>query len=199
MATVDELEPTNVGLLVLGKATSDYLPGAYAEFTRFAGTDLIDPVVDALTVTGRVDEIIERIEEKFSAHNNIAVDLTSASQESRQSTYPAAAFGQLFRNAVMHRTYEGTNSPIRVQWFEDRIEIHNPGGPFGAVSVENFGTPGVTDYRNPNLAEALKNLGYAQRFGVGIATARKLLHENGNGKLDFTVNPSFTLAKMPLR
>jgi ATP-dependent DNA helicase RecG len=44
----------------------------------------------------------------------------------------------------------------------------------------NFGQPGVTDYRNPHLAEAMKVLGYVQRFGVGIATARRLLAENGN-------------------
>ena len=53
----------------------------------------------------------------------------------------------------MHRTYEATNAPVRVNWFDDRIEIISPGGPFGSVSDANFGEPGVTDYRNPNLAE----------------------------------------------
>ena len=38
------------------------------------------------------------------------------------------------------------------------IEIVNPGGPFGIVTVANFGQPGVTDYRNPHLAEAMKVL-----------------------------------------
>ena len=80
----------------------------------------------------------------------------------------------------MHRSYEGTNAPVRLTWFSDRIEIINPGGPFGIVTVANFGQPGVTDYRNPHLAEAMKVLGYVQRFGVGIATARRLLADNGN-------------------
>jgi Ni,Fe-hydrogenase III small subunit len=48
---------------------------------------------------------------------------------------------------------------VRVYWFDDRIEIYNPGGPYGAVTVENFGRPGVTDYRNPHLADAIKVLG----------------------------------------
>ncbi len=64
---------------------------------------------------------------------------------------------------------------MRVCWFDERIEIHNPGGPFGAVTPDNFGEPGVVDYRNPNLAEALRALGYVQRFGAGIAIARKAL------------------------
>jgi ATP-dependent DNA helicase RecG len=87
---------------------------------------------------------------------------------------------QLVRNAVMHRSYEGANAPIRLSWFSGRIEIVNPGGPHGIVTTQNFGEPGVTDYRNPHLAEAMKALGYVQRFGAGIATACKLLADNGN-------------------
>ena len=100
----------------------------------------------------------------------------------------------LTRNAVMHRTYEGTNAPVRVYWFGDRIEIHNPGGPYGAVTVENFGQPGITDYRNPHIAEAMKVLGFVQRFAVGIATAQAELNKNGNPPIQFTVEATAVLA-----
>jgi len=93
----------------------------------------------------------------------------------------------------MHRAYEATHAPIRLTWFKDRIEIINPGGPFGMVNRENFGMPGVTDYRNPNLAEAMKVLGYVQRFGVGIATARRLLADNGNPAPEFEVRDSLVM------
>jgi len=99
--------------------------------------------------------------------------------------YPMVALQQLTRNAVLHRSYEGTNAPIRVTWFEDRIEIISPGGPFGEVTVANFGTPGITDYRNPNLAEAMRALGFVQKFGAGIATARATLQRNGNPPPEF--------------
>jgi len=91
--------------------------------------------------------------------------------------------------APMHR-YEATNAPVRVYWFDDRIEIHNPGGPFGSVTQENFGRPGVTDYRNPNLAEALRALGFVQRFGAGIAIARRALCD----RLRFETGPSAVAA-----
>ena len=94
----------------------------------------------------------------------------------------------------MHRTYESTHAPVRVSWFNDRIEIINPGGPYGMVNTENFGEPGITDYRNPHLAEAMKFLGYVQRFGVGIATARKLLQDNGNPPPEFQTQPNHVLA-----
>ena len=61
----------------------------------------------------------------------------------------------------------------------------NPGGPFGEVTIETFGQPGLTDYRNPNLAEAMRVLGFVQRFGYGIPLARRLLQENGNPEPGF--------------
>jgi ATP-dependent DNA helicase RecG len=100
----------------------------------------------------------------------------------------------LVRNAILHRTYEGTYSPVRIYWFSDRIEIHSPGGPFGQVTRENFGQPGVTDYRNPHLAEAMRVLGYVQRFGLGIQIARQQLAANGNPPLVFIVEQNHILA-----
>ena len=99
----------------------------------------------------------------------------------------------------MHRTYEVTNSPIRVYWFNDRIEMVSPGGPFGTVTTTNFGQPGLADYRNPNLADALKVLGFVQRFGVGIATARRALERNGNPPMTFEVTESTVLSTIGAR
>jgi ATP-dependent DNA helicase RecG len=94
----------------------------------------------------------------------------------------------------MHRTYENTNAPVHVYWFDDRIEISNPGGPFGIVTQQNFGRPGITDYRNPNLADAMRVMGFVQRFGIGIQTARAELARNGNPNLEFHIEPMTVLA-----
>ena len=91
--------------------------------------------------------------------------------ETRTAPYPNAALQQLVRNAVLHRTYESTNAPIRVYWFDDELNAQSRRS-LGTVTVENFGTPGVTDYRNPHIADAMKVLGFVQRFGIGIATAK---------------------------
>ena len=73
------------------------------------------------------------------------------------------------------------------------LKFSNPGGPYGVVTPDNFGHPGITDYRNPNLAEAMKVLGYVQRFGVGIAIARKLLAEGGNPPPEFVPSDSHVM------
>ena len=145
-------------------------------------------------ISGPLPDLLRRLEEKLEAHNEVAVDLTSGSTEQRFPVYPMTALQQLVRNAVLHRTYEASNAPVRVTWFNDRIEIANPGGPFGAVTAASFGKPGVTDYRNPVLAEAMKVMGYVNRFGVGIQTARDALAKNGNPTLEFSVEPTWVLA-----
>ena len=189
----DNPVPTISGLLILGKRPQDFILGSYIQFLRIDGTDLADPVIDAETIYGDISTMLQKIEQKLSAHNRVSVDIVSAPKEIRLASYPPAAMRQLIYNAVMHRTYERTNAPIRIYWFDDRIEIHSPGGPYGNVTPENFGQPGVTDYRNPNLSEAMKVLGFVQGFGRGIATARQELEKNGNPPPEFQITPNFVL------
>jgi len=186
----NEPTPTVLGLLVIGKSPADWIPGAYTQFLRLSGNDLTAPVADEMPIYGTVADQIRQLEEKLAAHNTRGIRFTDVATEERREAYPLDALRQLVRNAQMHRSYEATNTPVRVYWFDDRIEIHNPGGPFGSVTPENFGQPGITDYRNPNLAEALRALGYVQRFGAGIAIARKEL----GSRLRFEVQPGVVAA-----
>jgi ATP-dependent DNA helicase RecG len=194
-ASVDA-RPTVVGLLVLGIEPTGWIGGAYVQFLRIDGTDLAAPIGDAKDVRGPVPQLLRQLEEVLAAHITTASDVRSSPIERRYPTYPLAALVQLIRNAVMHRNYEGTNAPVRVTWFNDRIEILSPGGPFGQVTVENFGQPGVVDYRNPNLAEAMRSLGLVQRFGVGIPIARDELARNTNPPPEFVVNETNVLVKV---
>ena len=70
------------------------------------------------------------------------------------------------------------------------VEIINSGGPLGEVTADNFGEPGLAEYRNPVLAEAMKVLGLVQRFGTGITMARSLCAANGNPPIEFDVTQS---------
>ena len=191
IASADDQTATVLGLLVLGKRPRDLIPNSYVQFLRINGVELSAPIVDDETIDGTIPEVLRRIDDKLRAHIGTGVDLTGSDKERRDFTYPLVALQQIVRNAVMHRAYEATNAPVRVTWFNDRIEVHNPGGAFGTVTRENFGRPGLTDYRNPNLAEAMKVMGYVQRFGVGIATAKRELEKNGHPEPEFIVENAF--------
>jgi ATP-dependent DNA helicase RecG len=192
-------QPTMLGIVVVGKDPLDFIPGAYIQFLRIDGLELTDPIKDQKEIGGPLPDLLRLLDETLQAHISVATDITSQPQEIRHPDYPIVALQQLARNAVMHRTYEGTNAPVRIQWFSDRIEIQNPGGPFGLVDRSNFGTPGITDYRNPHLAEAMKNLGYVQRFGIGIPTASREMEKNRNPPLEFTVEETFILVTLRRR
>ena len=186
----DDTTPTVLGLLSIGKNPQDFLPGAYVQFLRIDGTELADPVIDEADFGGTVVEMLRRTEEKLSAYNRTALDIVSSPTHHKEPSYPPAAIQQILYNAVLHRTYESTNAPVRVYWFNDHIEIISPGGPYGNVTIDNFGSPGITDYRNPNIADVLKTFGFIQAFGRGIAIARTLMRENGNPDLEFQTTSS---------
>ena len=188
--------PTLLGLLVLSQRAIDFVPCAFVQFLRIHSDTLDGPIVDEDRISAPLAQLVRRLDDKLGTHLRTAVDLTSGSLEARSPDYPFVALQQLVRNAVMHRTYEGTHAPIRVTWFDDRVEVLSPGGPFGLVTASNFGTPGVTDYRNPNIADAMKTLGFVQRFGVGIAIAKRAAERNGNPPITWQVNDRFVLATL---
>ena len=194
IGAADQPTATVLGILTIGKNPQDFLPGAYVQFLRIDGSELTDDILDGEEIRGAIPDLLRRVDDKLTAHNRTAVNFTTNVVEQRTELYPIPALQQITRNAVMHRTYEATNAPIRVSWFNDRIEVLSPGGAFGTVNAENFGRPGFTDYRNPNLAEAMKTLGYVQRFGVGIPTARRLLKGAGHPEPEFELNHNYVLA-----
>jgi ATP-dependent DNA helicase RecG len=183
-----------LGVLAVGKQPRRHLPMAYVSFVRLNGVELATEVITAHELHGPLPRLMPRIDELLQLHIMTRVDITSATKETQHPDYPLAALLQIVRNAVMHRTYENTHAPVRIYWYADRIEIISPGGPFGRVTPENFGQAGVNDYRNPHLAEAMKILGYAQQFGVGIQIARETLARNGNPPLEFGVDATSVVA-----
>lgn len=187
ISTATPPEATVLGVLVVGKDPRHFIPGAYVQFVRFDGEDLTDPIKAQREIDGPITDVLRMLDETFEVHITTAADITSRSVEIRHPDYPIVALQQLARNAVLHRTYEGTNAPVLIYWFANRVEIHSPGGPYGRVTKQNFGTPSMTDYRNPHLAEAMKNLGYIQRFGIGIQLAKREMAKNGNPPLEFFV------------
>ncbi len=188
IVSLHDPRPTMTGLLVLADDPQRYLPGAYIQFLRIGGEQLTDPILDSSVCKGNLTALTKELGLHLRAHNRIAVDITSGPLERRYPDYPMRALEELINNAVMHRAYEGTNAPIRVYWYDDRIEISSPGGPSGIITADNFGQPGLVDYRNPNLAEAMRVLNLVQRYGVGLLIARQELHQNGQHAPEFHVD-----------
>ena len=184
--------PTLGAILAFGSYPQTYVPGAYLQFLRIDGTAITDPIRDQKQLTGRLDIVVRRLDELLELNVSVHTQVAGTARERRRPDYPVDALRQLAHNAVMHRSYEGTNTPVRVHWFTDRVEIISPGGLYGRITPENFGK-GDTDYRNPLLAEVMYHLGFAQRFGLGVPLAREALAANGNPPPEFRFEPALVV------
>ncbi|MEU9793052.1 ATP-binding protein [Streptomyces sparsogenes] len=177
--------PTVLGLLTIGLDPGSHIPGAYLQFVRYQGMDLDAPVADEQELRQNMVGLSARLEPLL--RSNLRTRLVEDGfRETPRPDYPLEALRELCMNALMHRNYETSYAPTRIVWFDDRIEVTNPGGPFGQVRDDNFDR--VTDYRNPSLAAAMKGLGYVNRFGRGIGRVKKALETNGNPPAEFQVD-----------
>ena len=186
--------PTHAGVLVFGKDPLRFIPGGFIQFVRFDGLTLADPVQDQKEITGNLQTQLIQLENLLPLQVRTSRRSTAGLQHEDYPDYPSVAVREIALNAIMHRTFEGTNAPVRINWFTDRVEIQNPGGLYGTVNSENFQR--VSDYRNPVIAEAMKALGYVERFGTGIARANAALRANGNPEAEYQFEQSHVLVTL---
>ncbi|HET6503871.1 MAG TPA: ATP-binding protein [Amycolatopsis sp.] len=180
--------PTALGVLAVGKDPSAHVPGAYLQFIRYQGLDLDAPVVDQHELRGNLVSTATRLSSLLTGHLRTRLAESDGFREEQLPDYPLEALRETCMNAIMHRDYALSHAPVRIAWFDDRIEVTNPGGPFGQVRADNFDR--VNDYRNPGLARAMKSLGYVNRFGRGIWRIRSAMARSGSPAAEFLVDSS---------
>lgn len=197
--SAEEPTPTVLGMLVLGRQPTNFLPGAYIQFLRINGEERGDPILDSVRIEGPLGEAMSSLDATLRAHVRTSVEVGTAPAEIRRPTYPLAALQELARNAVLHRSYESGNSPTQVYWFDKHIEIVNPGGAYGDITPDNFGQPGLVAYRNPNLADAMRVTGLVQRYGIGIPLVRRELHANQQPPPEYQVDAHWVRCRVSAR
>jgi ATP-dependent DNA helicase RecG len=177
--------PTNGAVLLFGKDPLSFFPGAYIQYVQYDGPTQADTPIREQTITGDLLNVmrdLDRLTRDLARRRPLR---RSDLKDEVVTDYPEIALHELLVNAVIHRNYDGSTSPVSINHFSDRIEIQNPGSLFGDLTREQF--PDGTSYRNPVLAEAAKTLGFANRFGRGIALAKSELKKNGSPDLQYVI------------
>jgi len=180
--------PTNLGMILFGKHPEMYIPSAYLQYVKFAASDNAGDILTEHAYKGPLLKIIAELDGfiKVGIASPRSVRVSSLREEIVKS-YPDWSIRELLLNAVIHRDYQIGNAPIKFYDYNGlRLEITNPGGLYGQATPDNF--PHVNDYRNPLLAEAIKVMGYVNKFNRGISKVKAELEKNGNPPPVFDVN-----------
>ena len=174
--------PTNASILLIAKTPRHWLGGLWLQFVRFDGPDRSYKVISDV-------EYKDTVFDQLNALEQISKNIRRVPAASGEEVpdYPEEAIRELLINSILHRAYDVGSSPIQFCWYPDHVEILSPGGLFGMLTAENFGTK--TAYRNEVLAEAMKAFGYVHKFGSGIPAVHRTLKANGNPPAEFYLGP----------
>ena len=94
-------------------------------------------------------------------------ELTGLTKKPQDFDFPLEAVREALVNAVAHRAYN-YEAPIRITVFADRTEFLNPGYFYAPIHPENL-LEGLSRYRNPLIADALRKTGHMEKQGIGIS------------------------------
>lgn len=188
--------PTLASILLFGLYPQAFFPQLVVTATVSAGQTLADNMPDEPrfldnkriegTIQSLYDETMDFIRRNMRVET--VVDPKTGLRKDRNE-YPLLAVREAIINAMMHRDYSKYTEgrPITVNFFNDRLEIANPGGLYGRICVDDLGrvTP---DTRNPFLVTALETLQLAENRYSGIPTIRNAMQRSGLPEPEFLDN-----------
>ena len=85
----------------------------------------------------------------------------------------------MITNAIVHADYSQIGGPIRLAFFDDRIEVENPGVLLPGLTMEDL-MQGVSKIRNRVMARIFRELNLIEQWGSGI---RRIFNEAEKLKL----------------
>lgn len=179
--------PTLAGVLNFALYPQGYFPQLGITAIVVPGTQIGDTAADSArfinnkriegTIPAMAEETLSFCQRNMKVRTIIDKD---TGKRTDRTEYPMDAIREAVLNALIHRDYsiytEGT--PIQINFFTDRLEIHSPGSLYGRMTVEQLGVA-RPDLRNPALAVMTEVLTGAENRYSGIPTIRRAMAEYG--------------------
>ncbi|MCL2311317.1 MAG: putative DNA binding domain-containing protein [Firmicutes bacterium] len=183
---VAKSKPTLAGVMLLGTYPQAFFPQLSITAMRVPGKEIgevgedDERFIDNKRIEGTIPQMLDEALNfvRRNIQNKTIID--DNGKRADKTEYPLKAVREIILNALIHRDYSihTDNSPIRLVIYEHRLELENPGGLYGRITLDTLGKVSA-DTRNPFIAGALEIMINTENRFSGIPTIRKEL-KNAN-------------------
>ena len=164
------------GVLLGAEDPREWLPNAYIQAVRYQGNRMDgDRQLDAQDIAGPLDRQVREAMRFVIRNRSVAARKDPARADVPQ--FSERAVFEAVVNAVVHRDYAVSGSRIRLFMFDDRLELHSPGGLCNSMTTDDLRTSQFT--RNELLASRLGQCPVDDVPGAG--GRRYFLERRGEG------------------
>lgn len=185
--------PSLGGLLALGTYPQQFFPELGVTFVVYPTPNLGEPgprgerFLDQGRFDGPIPQILEPVLQALQRNMKRRAVVRGLFREDLWE-YPETALREALVNAVVHRDLGALarGTPVQVRMFPNRLEIVNPGGLFGPVTVDRLGEEGISSSRNQVLMKLLedtpvpgRNEVVCENRGSGIGAMLAALRQAG--------------------
>lgn len=169
--------PTLTGLMLLSEYPQEFFPQLSVTAMVVHGKEIGElgndgeRFVDNKRIEGTITQMLENTLAFVRRNMKVKTIITDDGARADKPEYPIKAVREIILNALIHRDYSvhTDRSPIRLVMYEDRLELENPGGLYGRITVDDLGKASA-DTRNPYMAGALEIMIDTENRFSGIPT-----------------------------
>ena len=159
------LVPTRGAVLLFGKQRELHFSDAWVQCGRFTGKDK-SVIFDHIDIHESLPQSVESILLFLKKHAFRGADFSEYRRKDVWSI-PLEIFREGIINALVHADYSQRGGPIRIAFFDDRIEIESPGILLPGITVEDM-QDGVSKIRNHVIARVFRELNLIEQWGSGV-------------------------------
>lgn len=173
------------GSLLFSRQGSLFVPGASVNCCLFQGnstTRVLDQKIFDADLLSNYRSAVTYLLAHLDTAYHIGVDRVE------QLEIPEGALREALVNAMAHRDYRKPGD-LQVHIFQDRIEIVNPGGLVGGMTLEKLGNTSLP--RNPLLFGMMHRMGLVEKIGSGITRMADMCRDRKTPAPEIQADPDW--------
>jgi len=163
--------PTLAAIMALGNHPQHFFPRCNVTFAVIPGTSKEAVAangarfLDSKTIIGSIPIMVVEAMRLVRANLRVASFINGPGRVDVPEL-PEEVVREAIANALMHRDYspEGRGSQVQVNIYDDRLEVTNPGGLYGAITIDRLGELDISSCRNQLLSRLLESTPFPEGY-----------------------------------